>query len=60
MATEKKEEVINAVSVEPEDLLEGHDDASVLRISIMDGDKVLWVGNGLPWGKLEILVEELY
>ena len=59
MAT-TKQEVINAVSTEPEDLLEGHDPASRLRISIVCGEEVLYQGNDLPWGELEIIVEELY
>lgn len=60
MATEKAGEVINAVSVEPEDILEGHDPASSLKISVVKGGEVLWEGNELPWGELEIVVEELY
>ena len=30
--------VINAISIEPEDILEGHDPASRLRISIVNGE----------------------
>ena len=52
-------ETINADSVEPEDILEGHDPASRLRISIVRGEEVLYQGV-LPWGEVQIIVEELY
>ena len=53
------EDLINAVSIEPEDILEGHDPASRLRISIARGEEVLYQGV-LPWGEVRIIVEELY
>ena len=38
MTTNNAEGVINAISIEPEDILEGHDPASRLRISIVNGE----------------------
>ena len=60
VTTKQTEEAINAISTEPEDILEGHDPASRLRISIVRGEELLYQGNDLPWGELEIIVEELY
>ena len=58
--TTKQEDVIKAVRVEPEDILEGNDPASRLCIKVVKGEELLWEGQDLPWGQVEIIVEELY